>query len=608
MPAVIETDALAKAMHGFFGALRPPPNVPPSTFAEQTIHLDETLTATPGRMKLLPYQKAMLDIMTEPGIERVTFKKSARLGMSTVIQAAVAHFIENDPCPVLCVLPRESDARTFAVALERLFDASPMLAGMLAYQRNDTENRSNLLTRYIPGGSTLRLVGANAPANLRAVTARVLFADEVSAFGTTVEGDPMALATMRTASFPNRLIVACSTPTDELTCGITALYDQSDKRVWQVPCQHCGEHWQIQWGDMRWTDGDPDTAHVVCPSCGGIHSEADKLEMVLHGRWHATAPEVKGHAGFHINSLASLLPSARWPTLVREFLKAKQDTALLQAFVNTVLGETWREQSDGDIDPASLEARREPFGEDDLPPEVLALTAGVDVQRDRLERTIMGHTENGVPVIIDHTVLWGDPLQDEVWRDLQDDLKRTFPHPGGGKLPIMGAALDAGDGGTMAAVINFAGPHWRRHWYAIKGMGGTGRLPFDLPRKSKGKARLAIIGVDTVKTEVIRAYSKPEGEAGAMRFSDRLDGDWFDQLTAERRVVRMKAGRPVIAFEQVKKRNEALDCAGYALAVWHFLKPRVNWDRQREQAIATAEPAKCKKPSWQDNLAALGNL
>lgn len=606
MPA-IQTDALGRITGGFFEALLPPPNVPLSKFAERNIRLDETITATPGRMRLLPYQREMLDVMTDPSIEKVTFKKSARLGMSTVINAAIAHFVDNDPSPILCVLPRESDARTMAVNLERMFDASPALAGRLAYVRNDSENRSNLLTRYFPGGS-LRLVGANAPANLRAVTARVLFADEVSAFTPTVEGDPMALATMRTASFPNRLIVACSTPTNELDCGVTALYEQSDKRVWEVPCQHCGHFWQIMWADIRWDDGDPDSAHAVCPSCGGVHFDDEhKLAMVTKGRWRVTAPEVKGHAGFHINSLASLLPSARWPTLVREFIKAKADSLLLQAFVNTVLGEVWREAAEGDIDPTSLETRRETFDEDNLPAEVLALTAGVDVQRDRLERTIVGHTENGTPCVIDHCIFWGDPLQDDVWIDLQDDLRRSFPHPGGGKLPIMGASIDAGDGVTMDAAVSFAAPHWRRHWYAIKGVGGTNRTPFDLPRKSKGKAKLAIVGVDTVKTQVIASYTKPPGEAGAMRFSDSLDPDFFDQLTAERRVTRMKAGRPIIAFEQIKKRNEALDCTAYALAIWHFLKPRINWDRQRE-IVTSVEPVKPKSTGWQDKLSALQNL
>ena len=63
--------------------------------------------------------------------------------------------------------------------------------------------------------------------------------------------------------------------------------------------------------------------------------ESHKPAMVEAGRWRATAPDVKGHAGFRLNALVSLLHNARWGVLAAEFLKAKDSPELLQVFTNT---------------------------------------------------------------------------------------------------------------------------------------------------------------------------------------------------------------------------------------------------------------------------------
>jgi hypothetical protein len=81
--------------------------------------------------------------------------------------------------------------------------------------------------------------------------------------------------------------------------------------------------------------------------------------MVAAGIWRATRPEIKGHAGFRINSLVSLLSNASWPKLAAEFIQAKDDPAELQTFVNTILAEGWREASEM-VDEAALQSRVEP--------------------------------------------------------------------------------------------------------------------------------------------------------------------------------------------------------------------------------------------------------
>src|SRR3989442_780141 len=61
--------------------------------------------ANAGRWRTIPYQRAILDAMSDPGIERVTVMKSKRIGYTKSFCAAVGYFIEHDPCPIMIVQP-----------------------------------------------------------------------------------------------------------------------------------------------------------------------------------------------------------------------------------------------------------------------------------------------------------------------------------------------------------------------------------------------------------------------------------------------------------------------------------------------------------------------
>ena len=132
---------------------------------------------------------------------------------------------------------------------------------------------------------------------------------------------------------------------------------------------------------------------------GTTVEDRQKPKMVAQGRWMATRPEVQGHRGYKLTSLTSTLPNAAWPKLAAEFLHAKRSPATLKPFVNTVLGEPWRGEGD-DLDATQLDRLRRPFSLDSVPPEVLVLTAGADVQQDRIEVTFTGWTNPSVKLFL----------------------------------------------------------------------------------------------------------------------------------------------------------------------------------------------------------------
>lgn len=197
---------------------------------------------------------------------------------------------------------------------------------------------------------------------------------------------PVAVLEGRTTQFDDRKIIIGSTPVFEESSLVLAAYSKSDQRIFEVPCPDRGEHHEVRWKDIQWPEGQPDKAAWCCPGCGSVVEESHRPAMVAAGRWRATKPEVKGHAGFRINSLVSPLANAAWGKLAAEFVAAKDKPEELQTFVNLVLGEGWKEHGDA-LDDAALAAKAEAFSLDMLPEPVLAITAGCDVQRkDRLER------------------------------------------------------------------------------------------------------------------------------------------------------------------------------------------------------------------------------
>lgn len=163
---------------------------------------------------------------------------------------------------------------------------------------------------------------------------------------------------------------------------------------------------------------------------------------VAAGEWRATRPDVRGHAGFRLNALVSLLANASRAKLAAEFLAAKEDPAELQVFTNTVLAQGWNAPG-AELDNTALSARAEDFGLDHIPAEVLVVTAGVDLQEDRIECSIVGWTRAGEALVLGHVIIWGALASDDtVWLELDELLRTKWKHPHGGTLRVDAAIVD----------------------------------------------------------------------------------------------------------------------------------------------------------------------
>lgn len=559
-------------------AWRPPEQVPLSAWIERYIVLPGDVSAMPGRVRLTGYQKAVADALTDPDLERVVLQKSARLGFSTLLTSFVLYVAKEDPAPVILMLPREADCRDVVVSdLLPVAEASG-LDGLLSEDEHTT-----MLSRRFPGGS-LKVIPARSPRALRRHTAKILLVDECDGMEVTPEGSPLLLAEKRTLSFPDRKIIIGSTPVDQDTSHVARAFEASDQRVFEIECPHCRDWFELQWEHIHWPPGEPEKAVAHCQGCGCEIPERLKNGLVERGRFRALRPEVKGCAGFRVSALVSPLANAAWGKLAAEYEAVKNDPAMLRTFWNTVLGRPW--QSEGEAaDEAALQARAEAFSLDALPEAVLYLTCGVDVQRDRLEASILGHGRDGTAYVLAHHVLWGMTDRSEVWGELDTILKTRWPHPLGGTLGLDAVGIDAGDGATMDLVCRFAAARVGRRVLAVKGVAGFSR---QLLVKSKAKVpggTLWLAGVDALKTQVFDRLQR----GTSIRFSNTLEAVFYEQLASERRVVRMVGGQPKARFERIPgRRAEALDTVVYALAARSVLA--MNWTSRSEELKGAPAP------------------
>lgn len=564
------------ALEAFAKASRPPPVLRYSAWIPDNVRLPAS-SAIQGRYNLWKFQRLIVDAIGDRTIPEVSVQKPTRIGYTRLLCAALAADMVNDPTSVIFVAPTDDDAdETVKDEIEPTFTESPKIAHLMSSGKY--ANGETLRNRRFQGGGTLRVRSARAPRNLSRLTARKVYFDETDRYEVTKEGDPITIAKKRTESFADRKHVMGSTPTEKSVSFICQAYENSDQRVFEVPCPQCGHRFELLWEHIN--RDDPKNVFAMCPKNGCVIDERHKPAMVEAGDFRITKPEVEGHAGFRLNALVSLQPGAAWPALAKEFAEAKRDgPAKMQVFHNTVLGLAW-DLSIDNVDENSLMARREPFGvewdevtqewREDIPREVLYITIGVDVQPDRLEGVMIGWGRKN-RFILGKFIIRGLPTVSTTWDRLDAILLTTWKHPFGGQIGVEATAIDSGDGNMTGYVYEFCGPRSHRRVFAIKGRGGPHKpWHFTTSRRArKHGAQLALIGVDTLKGDILTSIQigKDEGLNG-FRFSDTLDENWFMQFTSEQRKVEYVKGRPVVTFQRIGYRAaEALDCTVYGLAV-----------------------------------------
>lgn len=607
LSGVLEADRQAAAV------LIPPPDMLPSAWAEGNIHIPVG-NAIPGPINFdnAPMQRGILDAIKEPGLRRMDLMLGAQLGKTTVLQCLTGYFIAHEPRSQIMAQPSEGDMLTFQeTKLKPMLEANPAIASKMAKPRGRQGVNNSRMISYV--GGWLMFSWAGSPKTARGRSAPVTQADEVDGYDTTKEGDFLELLAQRAATFgDDRLDVRSSTPVELETSRIYKGWLAGDQRRYYVKCPDCGELQYFRWEQVHWTgrksldiktaeddigqDHDPGSARYCCVGCGSLWTDGQRIAAIRNaaqqgGGWIADRP-FKGHASFHAPEMASTFRRLR--DIVQSYLD-KLAMGDLQSFVNVSLG--WPYQSGERADPDGLLARCYEYPAD-VPAAGLWLDCGVDMQQDRLEYEVVAWGEGEQSWSIETGILWGDPLMDDVWQDLEDVLAKTYLHESGHWLPISCTMVDTGgtSGMTAAAYAWLQGKTGRRV-FGLKGIPGWGRpIAVKPTRKQTGKKAskytdLVQVGVDEAKLVIQRRLAITKPGPGYCHFpaSEKHDAEFFKQLTAERLVTRYVKGQPVREWHKNDRdRNEKLDCRVYAFAGLRLMQP--SFKRLKERLAMPEKP------------------
>ena len=616
--------ALARAEaveRSFWDGLRPDPLLTVSQWADQRRMLSPKASAEHGAWKTTrtPYlRRPMDDLSATTRVREVTLVFGSQMGKSEALNNWQGYVMDIAPGPSLFVQPTIDLAKRYSrTRIQPMIEATPSLREKVADPKS-RDSGNTMLMKDFPGGQLI-LGGANAASGLASMPIQNLGGDEIDRWPIDVdeEGNPLEIVEARTRTFGSRKKHAwTSTPGRAGTSAIWRKWEDSSQNHLRLPCPHCGHRQTLEWDRMRWDEKDPGLPSkltqppvLICEECGeGISEDAKAWwydpAVWSDDWWEPTFPERTHHQGYHCSALYAPLGWFSWDDAVVKHVKAQDNPALMQPFVNTVQALPYN--NDGEApDWEALYNRREGYEIGTVPDGVVFLTCGVDVQGDRLELEVVGWGPGMESWSADYQVLAGDTAHPAVWQELSKFVRSEFGRGDGQRLPIRMTAIDSGY--RTEEVKRWVRTQAGNRVIAIKGIenqtsviGTPSRV--EVLRNGKplrGGVKIWPVGVSTAKSELYGWLRRrpPEDPAEGLPHGwchfPQYGQEWFQQLCAERLENTIdRRGYPRFEWVKTRPRNEALDCRVYARAAAALVgADRWSDERWAEEGGGAVEPA-----------------
>ena len=600
--------------------LRPSPDLTLVDWSNEKRVLSSKDSPEPGRYKTsrTPYvEEIMIALSVQSPTRRVSWMKASQIGATEVANCFVGYIIDHAPAPIIAVQPTVDMAERFSKQrITPMLEECPSLRRKVSAVSSRSSSNTTLFKDFL--GGVLLMTGANSAVGLRSMPAKYAVADEVAAYPGDVdgEGDPLDLINARLRNFSRSKMFMPSTPTIEGRCKIQAEFERGTMEYYNLACPHCDHRFVLKMGNIKIRD-DKKAADYLCDGCGSLIEEYRKTDMLAKGEWIATndTPEEDDHRSFHTSALYSPLGWYSWLDAVLDLKKTKHNEAKLRAFVNTVLGETWKQKGEAP-EWEKLYNRREEYAAE-VPKGGVFLTAGCDVQKNRLEVEIVAWGRNRESWSVDYIVLMGDTSEDKVWSKLDDLMAKTWKHELGADLPLRVMAVDAGYNTQM--VYAWTRKYPKDRVMAVRGRDNASVLvghpkAVDVTisgRKISRGAQKWDVGVSLAKSELYGWLRQEQPTnpletgypLGFCHFPKKYDSEYFKMLCAEQLVSKLIRGYRRYQWEKIRDRNEAVDCRNYARAAAHAVGldrwGDYEWE-MAEEMLRVIEHVEAPKPKRQN--------
>lgn len=564
-------------------------------WADEHFYLPSESSNTSGRWKTTDVQRAILNAMGNDAIQKVDFFKSARFGGTKMLVAVTAYQLVHKRRNVGFYQPTSADSNSFVKT-----EIDPGIRDCTVWDeaKLSHSDKSPLDTLEYKAfqGCNAYFRGGHSPNSFRRLTLDTVILDELDGFQADIgrEGSPTTLSWGRVKNSVFSKQLQISTPT---VAGFSMIEKSAgsaeDTVLYHAQCPLCGAHSPIEWGGpdlpygMKWEGRDASTVLHYCRHCGGGWDNGKLYEACAAGYWLGegglktfdgmewTREGVPVPPPRHIafKSWSAYSPFSPWSQIVEEWLDSLGDMTRLQAFTNTTLGQVWNIKHTGTLTAEVIDGM---IPVDDLS-DIIAVTAGIDTQDDRLEVQYIGHDRTGGMVVLGYEIYRGDMSAPGIYLDMGRDVLAARFQCGTRELPVINACIDTQGHHTTNVHKFLVGNRKAGVFIGINGNGNATYEISDKPGTYKGvkDSQFYSIGTNVLKQKIFTAIRNYDQDTGYFRIwsGARLPKDYGQQLTAERMEVRRSNGLDRIVFTNEKsRRNEALDTAVYALAAKAYIR------------------------------------
>ena len=626
----LRRSALAFLAGGLAALIEPPvPLVPSAWAAEHGVLPDGDYRGEKVDLSRTPHIIEPLDLLgPDSPVNEIAVMKSGQTAFTTMLLCSIGHRIDRAPCDMVVVLPTDSALKSFnSTKLMRFIEASEVLGGRngrggKVYPQTSRANTgSTTYEKKYPRGA-LNLLLASSPADLRLLTYKVAYCDEVEEYSDDLDGqgDVIGLIARGQKSFiasGNWKRAYVSTPAAKQSSVIEPLYERGDQRRWHVKCPGCSGRFVFEWNapfdrssfGLKFNKEFPYQAEYVTQCCGVTIEGWQKVPVYKTGVWIATKPGAGRYPSYHFDELSA--PFSTWEAIAKEFVEAGDDQSKLKRFHNITLGKTYEMKGDAP-DHSLLMQRREPYRMGHIPPGALLLTIAADVQKRGIYVEVLAHAPDQQTWVIFADYLDGTTVavDDGAFLALSELYRREWPDAFGNRWRADEFVIDAGY--QSHTVYEWT----RRHpgTKAVDGRDGWTRVPLGVAvdvdvnyggRKIKGGAKLRPVGTWPLKSKFYEYLARQpvvDGSAiihppGYCHFGEFLDESYFRQITAEYLEAEIYRGRTRQRWlPRAGVPNHWFDCRIYNMAVADAYFAALTADDWANRAKERGIPADLRTP------------
>jgi phage terminase large subunit GpA-like protein len=551
-------------------AFQPPPEITVSEWAEAERIIPQG-NAEPGRWSnaRVPYAVEPMDALNDDTVHTIIIAGAAQSSKTAIGENIVGWTATHDPCTILWAGPNDAASETASTRFDTIIAATPVLAER--FGTRTARSRINNVGLKTYDGGRLVFVSAGSPSSLASHPARIVIADEVDRFPTSLrkEGDPIGLLRARGTTFARRKFVALSSPTQEGASRIEALYEEGDRREWHWRCECTADH-VPQWEHVTWTPGDPLSARYAMPCCGLVLEDGQRWQAMQRGRWIATGEGRPGVRSYRFRGLSS--PWIKMDELVAEYEAAKGQPSRQAPWFNTRLGLPFAADVGDGLDAATLQELAEPFHTHVCPDRAALLVGAIDVQGGWIASSVVAFGDADECWLLRFDQTDGD-IKDPATRErIEALMAQKFQHPSGAVLDIEVVAIDSGYETQHVMEWSMKQRALGRKWYAVKGQAGPGRPIWTRGGDvSRSLGKLFIVGTDQAKDQIAAGMAMTEAGPAKVHIPRDMPAHVYEWLTNEEVVTKDIGGvaKREWRVKRGQRRNEPFDLLVYSLAVRH---------------------------------------